>query len=90
MTSAPCHLPNESPRDRAKALILKTLGVRRVAEWCGVAEDTVYQWLSRGTDLEPIPPARVPLIVRGARDAGLAAPLDILWPALSAAGAGDA
>lgn len=79
------HPEQETNRDRAKALILKTLGVKRVAAWCEVAEDTVYQWLSRGTDAEPIPPARVAAIVNGARAEELEAPLGVLWPAMAGA-----
>lgn len=83
MAGPDCHA--STPRDRAKALILKTLGVRRVAAWCCVGEDAVYQWLTRGTDLEPIPPARVPQILAGARAENLDAPLAILWPAMAGA-----
>lgn len=77
--------PAEGARDRAKALILDQLGVKRVAVWCDVAEDTVYQWLSRGTDAEPIPPKRVADIVKGARAEGLDAPIGVLWPAMAGA-----
>lgn len=76
---------SETNRDRAKHLILKVLGVKRVAAWAGVAEDTVYQWLCRGTDEEPVPPTRVPAILAGAKAAGLDAPVSILWPALAEA-----
>lgn len=72
-----------SPRDRAKHLILKVLGVRRVAAWTNVGEDTVYQWLSRGTDERPIPTDRVAQIVAGAKAEGLEAPIDVLWPAMA-------
>jgi len=80
MPSASCH-PASSPRERAKTLILRTLGVRRIADWCGVGEAAVYQWLSRGTDEEPIPPERVLKIIEGARAESLDAPLEVLWPA---------
>jgi hypothetical protein len=80
MSSTACH-PATSARERAKALILRTLGVRRIADWCDVGEAAVYQWLSRGTEQEPIPPDRVLKIIEGARAAGLDAPLEILWPA---------
>lgn len=85
MAELDCHVPSETPRDRAKALILKTLGVKRVACWCNVEESTVYQWLSRGTDDKPIPPDHVPAIVSGAKAEGLEAPLGVLWPAMGAA-----
>ena len=78
-----CHIEGQSPRERARSLILDTLGVRRIAQWCSVEESTVYQWLVRGTDDMPIPPPRLPLILAGARAEGLAAPLDVLWPALA-------
>lgn len=84
MNERGCHGPNDSPRERARLLVLKTYGVKRVAGWCSVAEDTVYQWLSRGTDREPVPAARVAQILAGARTAGLEAPLDVLWPAMAA------
>lgn len=75
----------ETPRTRAKALVLKTYGVGKVAVWCRVSEAAVYQWLSRGTDQEPIPPAHVPAIITGAKADGLPAPMDTLWPAMAAA-----
>jgi hypothetical protein len=86
MTLSDCEAAPLGPRDQAKALILKTLGVKRVAHWCGVEEATVYQWLSRGTDEEPIPTNRVAPIVKGARADGLDAPLAVLWPAMAGAG----
>lgn len=77
--------PGDAPLARAKQLILKTLGVRRVASWCGVGEMAVYQWLQRGSDAEPIPPARVAAIVAGAKAEGLEAPIGVLWPAMAEA-----
>lgn len=74
-----------SSRDRAKHLIQKVLGVRRVAAWTGVGEQTVYQWLSRGTDERPIPTDRVAAIVAGAKAEGLDAPMEVLWPAMAEA-----
>ncbi len=72
-------------RGQASELILKRLGARRVAEWCGVAEATVYQWLHRGTEDEPIPANRVGAILAGAQREKLDAPLAILSPALARA-----
>lgn len=71
-------------RAAAKVVILEDLGVRRVAGWCNVSEAAVYQWLSRGTDLEPIPVKRVSAIVNGARADGLAINARVLWPAMAA------
>lgn len=85
MTTKSCHSPNDTPRQRAKALLLKTYGVRRVSDWTGVKDDTVYQWLSRATDDEPVPPDHVAAIIAGARAAGLPAPLDVLNPKMAAA-----
>lgn len=82
---APQAKNDEPPLERAKRLIQKDLGVRRVAGWCGVAEATVYQWLQRGTDAAPIPTHHVPAIVNGARAAGLDAPIGVLWPAMAEA-----
>lgn len=82
MSDRACEAAKESPRDRAKKLILADLGVKRVANWCHVSEAAVYQWLSRGSDAEPIPPGHVAAIVSGARDEGLEAPLAVLWPAM--------
>jgi transposase len=86
MTELGCHAVDETPRHRAKTLILKTLGAKRVAAWCGVAEDTVYQWLGRGTDERPIPTDHVAAIRRGAAAEGLDAPLDVLWPEIAGGG----
>lgn len=86
MHPAACHASDAAtPRARAKELILKRLGVKRVAAWCGVEEDTVYQWLSRGSDERPIPTERVAAIVTGARAEGLDAPIGVLWPAMAEA-----
>lgn len=72
----------ETPKDQVKTLILKTLGVGRVARWCGVREVAVYQWLNRGTDERPIPPDFVPAIVKGAQAEGIAIAASTLWPAM--------
>lgn len=82
MTNPGCHPEQETNRERARTLLLKTLGVARVAKWCGVEEATVYQWISRGTELEPIPTQRVAAIVKGARAENLDAPVKVLWPAM--------
>lgn len=68
---------------RARRLILKDLGVRRVSGWCKVDEYTVYQWLQRGNDTAPIPNKHVPAIIAGARAEGLDAPIAVLWPAMA-------
>jgi hypothetical protein len=67
-----------------RTVILKTLGVRRVGAWCGVAPETVYQWLSRGSPDQPIPPKHVPAIIAGAAAAGMPVELALLWPAVAA------
>lgn len=71
-----------SPKARAKVVILKTLGVAKVAAWCGVGEMTVYQWLQRGTDEKPIPTDHVPTIVKAARAEGFEVDPHVLWPAM--------
>lgn len=86
MNDPGCHPATETPKEKARQLILKALGAKRVAAWCGVEEATVYQWLGRGSDENPVPPARVPAIIAGAREAGLDAPMSILWPAMAQAG----
>lgn len=85
MTAAACHGEVETPRDRAKTLVLRTLGVSRVASWCGVTENAVYQWLSRGTDQEPIPPRAAGKIAASARAEGVTVDLSVLWPAIKGA-----
>lgn len=75
--------PELSPLERARHLITKVLGVRRVAGWCGVDELTPYKWLERGTDARPIPTEHVPAILNGAKADGLDAPVEILWPAMA-------
>jgi hypothetical protein len=75
----------DAPLARAKVLILKKFGARRVAVWCGVDPLTVYQWLQRGTDEKPIPTKHVPAILAGAQAAGLGAPIAVLWPAMGVA-----
>jgi hypothetical protein len=82
MTSSLCHVEEQNgTRDRAKTLILKVLGVKRVADWCGIKTDTVYQLLGRGTDEHPFPPSYVAKIAAGAKAAGVDFDPAILWPA---------
>lgn len=80
MRSAACHADAETP---ARALLLTTLGVQRVARWCGVSEAAVYQWLHRGTATAPVPASRVPAIAKGAALEGLDFDLGDLWPAMA-------
>lgn len=80
---SPQPIAEPSARARCKHLILKVLGVKRVAGWCGVPEDTVYQWLARGTEETPIPTRRVAAIIAGAKAEGLEAPIGVLWPAMA-------
>ncbi|CAN5889681.1 hypothetical protein BH11PSE1_BH11PSE1_10620 [soil metagenome] len=87
MDDPKCHAATETPKEKARQLILKVLGAKRVAAWCSVGEATVYQWLGRGSDENPVPPAHVPAIIAGAKEAGLDAPMSVLWPAMAQAGA---
>lgn len=80
MRSATCHADAESP---ARALLLTTFGVQKVARWSGVSEAAVYQWLHRGTAAAPIPASRVPAIAKGAALEGLDFDLGDLWPAMA-------
>ena len=84
MAETSCHA-SPSPKAAARDVILKTLGVKRIADWCGCSEAAVYQWISRGTDAEPIPPAKVAMITVGASAAGIAFDVRALWPAMPAA-----
>ena len=81
MAETGCHA-DPSPRDAAREVILKVLGVKRIADWCDCSEAAVYQWISRGTDEEPIPPGKVGKIAAGAKAAGIAFDLRVLWPAM--------
>jgi hypothetical protein len=81
MTATTCHAEASTGLAAAKLVIQKELGVANVARWCEVTEATVYQWLSRGSDAEPIPPRYVPRIVDGARAEGFAFEWLRLWPA---------
>lgn len=58
-------------RESIKKLVLDVFGVKRVADWCGVSDGAVWQWLSRATDAEPFPVKRVPQVLRGARSEGV-------------------
>jgi hypothetical protein len=69
-----------TPKERATNAVLRTIGVKRIAAWCGVSEATPYQWLSRGTDEYPIPPKWVPIIIRNAKAEGLEVEWADLWP----------
>lgn len=64
----------------ARDLILKTLGAPLVAEWLGVRENTVYQWLSRGTDGAPFPIERSIKLAERARAEGRGFDLRVLIP----------
>ncbi len=76
-----CHAP-AIPAD-ARDLLLRVLGVARVAAWCGVGEAAVYQWLHRGTSDAPVPFLRVPAIARGASAAGLDFDLGLISPSMA-------
>lgn len=81
MNSDACHAGGQGALEIARRHLLKDLGAKRVAAWCQVSVDAVYQWLSRGTDDQPIPPAYVTKIVAGARSEGIACDAALLWPA---------
>lgn len=86
MQTSPCHAPHSSApsnREAARALILQTLTVRRVAGWCAISDSGVHQWLHRGTDDEPIPARVVPTIAKGAAADGIDFDLGVLWPAMA-------
>ncbi len=80
MADKPSH-GQGSARSAAKALII-SLGVKRVAGWCGVTEHAVYQWFHRGTEAEPIPPKHAAGIAGGAFSAGVEIDLWVLLPSL--------
>lgn len=83
MAEAACQVTTgDSAHARAKNLLLKVLGARRVAAYCGVAELTVYQWLQRGSDAAPIPARHAPAIVAGAKADGIDCPIEVLMPGL--------
>jgi len=83
MNPSECPTSGETRTERAKALILRDLGVKRVAEWAGVAEATVYQWLSRATERAPVPTARGIQIIACAAREGIEIDADILVPGLT-------
>jgi hypothetical protein len=85
MVEPTCHAaPSEAvkPPADARELIQKVFGVKRVAAWCEVDAATPYQWLTRSTEDNPIPPAYVPKIVAGARAAKIEFDVGLLWPAM--------
>jgi hypothetical protein len=82
MSATGCHASNAEPLT-ARAFVRKTLGVKRVADWCGVGEAAVYQWLSRRSEESPIPPRHVPAVIAGVRRAGLKVDLSQIWPELA-------
>lgn len=73
--------------DLARELILGTIGADRVAAWCGVKPNTVYQWLRRGNDQRPIPPGPAMTIAYFAKCDGIEFDLTILAPAPKRMGA---
>lgn len=75
----------QTPRERAKHLVLKVLGAKRVADWVGIEVDTVYQGLGRATDAAPVPDSWVGRIMAGAARAGMSVPLEVLVPAAAEA-----
>lgn len=85
MNNPQCHAGTQEaakPPTTARELIQKVFGVKRVAAWCSVDQDTPYQWLSRGTENNPIPPTYVPTIVAAARAARIEFDVGLLWPAM--------
>jgi hypothetical protein len=87
MQAAACHpCPPEAEEaplneDRIRHIVLKVLGLRKVADWCSVSESAVSQWLSRRNGDAPIPPQHVPAIVAGAAAEGIAIEVAEIWPA---------
>jgi hypothetical protein len=73
-----------TPRDIARDVILKQIGAARVAAWCGVPANTVYQWLKRGSDVEPIPLLSAMVIFDQARKAGIHFDIRSIAPAVPA------
>jgi hypothetical protein len=67
-----------SQKEAIKALILDGIGAKRVADWCGVSVDAVWQMLSRATDDNPFPVKRALQVIRAARAAGVDADLSPL------------
>jgi hypothetical protein len=82
MNPSECPTSGQTRAERAKALILQDLGVKRVAGWTGVAEATVYQWLSRATERAPVPVSRGIQIIAAASAAGVEFDHDLLVPGL--------
>ncbi|MDR7232271.1 hypothetical protein J2X45_003377 [Caulobacter sp. BE264] len=83
MTDGACHAPASEAVPTAREIILKVIGAKRLAAWCGVSDATPYQWLSRNGDEQPIPLDYAAKIVAGARAEKLDIRPDILFPSLA-------
>lgn len=86
MSSVGCHPSKSAAREGRRTprdLIIGTLGLRRVSQWCDVSESAVSQWLRRGTPEAPVPARVVPRIAAGAAGEGIEFDLGILWPAMA-------
>lgn len=73
-----------TPKEIARDVILKRLGADRVAAWCGVPTNTVYAWLKRGSDVEPVPLLRAMTIFKEARLEGIEFDIRSIAPAFPA------
>lgn len=73
-----------TPREIARDVICQRLGVARVAGWVGVPKNTVYQWLKRGSDVEPIPLLSAMVIYDRARAEGMHFDIRSIAPAVPA------
>lgn len=73
---------DQTPREAARTLILERLGPDNVAEWCGVAKNTVFQWLSRGTDDQPVPLRQAMTIWTEARRLGIDFKIQVIAPSV--------
>lgn len=77
-----CHAP-VSDEHGARDLILNVIGVKRLADWCGVSESTPYQWISRGKGHAQIPVAYASKVIAKAKAEGVDAPASVLFPTLA-------
>lgn len=75
----------DGPKERARRLILDGFGAKRVAQWCEVKPNTVYQWLKRASDAEPFPPRQALIVHRRAAEAGFTFRIETLVPQLAEA-----
>jgi hypothetical protein len=82
MGATTCHPPASEGELTARDVVLRVIGVKRLAAWCDVSVHAPYQWLSRGDGAVAIPASYAATIIKAARAEGIDFDIGLFWPDL--------